>query len=161
MHILKWLLKAAAAGIAAIAILCGLLCFYDIVPVHEENKKGNTDYVWPAKLIFSNFNFKKNKITSSSNIKSITVSFEDRMVAIDTGTGKKYDNFGPTFHANKKDWTTKIYFQKGNSVLSNAPLIGQKRRARLEPPDRLGLGHNFELQLLPFGQSVFLADHSV
>ena len=78
----------------------------------------NGDYVWPAKLIFSNFNFKKNKITSSSNIKSITVSFEDRMVAIDTGTGKKYDNFGPTFHANKKDWTTKIYFKKGDSVLS-------------------------------------------
>ena len=52
MHILKWLLKAAAAGIAAIAILCGLLCFYDIVPVHEENKKGNTDYVWPANSVW-------------------------------------------------------------------------------------------------------------
>ena len=55
----------------------------------------NGDYVWPAKLEFSNFDFKKNNISDSSNVKSITVSFEDRMVAIDTGTGKKYDNFGP------------------------------------------------------------------
>ncbi len=78
----------------------------------------NGDYVWPARVMFSNFDFKKNKITSHSNVKSITVSFENRMVAIDTGTGKKYDNFGPTFHANKNDWATKIYFMKDNSVVS-------------------------------------------
>lgn len=78
----------------------------------------NGDYVWPAKLRFFDFDFKKNNITDSSNVKSITVSFEDRMVAIDTGTGKKYDNFGPTFHANKKDWVAKIYFANGRSVVS-------------------------------------------
>lgn len=77
----------------------------------------NGDYVWPAKLQFLNFSFEKNGITSTAKIKSIKVSFEHRMVAIDTGTGRIYDNFGPNFHA-KNDYAVKIYFTKGSSVIS-------------------------------------------
>ena len=52
MKIIKWLLKILTAGIVAVAIISVLLCFYYIIPVHEENKKGNTDYVWPAGSIW-------------------------------------------------------------------------------------------------------------
>ena len=48
MRIIKGLLKTAAAGIAAVAIVSGLMFFYNISPVHEVNPRGNTDYVWPA-----------------------------------------------------------------------------------------------------------------
>lgn len=47
--IIRWLIKAFAAGITAIAIISGLLCFYYILPVHIANSKGNTDYIWPGK----------------------------------------------------------------------------------------------------------------
>lgn len=43
---IKGLLKVIASGIVAVAIICGLLCFYDIKPIHKENPKGNTDFVW-------------------------------------------------------------------------------------------------------------------
>ena len=52
MRCLKACCKVILAGIISIAIMCGLLCFYDIIPVHEENPKGNTDYVWPANSIW-------------------------------------------------------------------------------------------------------------
>ena len=52
MRCLKACCKVILAGIISIAIMCGLLCFYDIIPVHEENSKGNTDYVWPANSIW-------------------------------------------------------------------------------------------------------------
>lgn len=42
------------AGIVSVVIISGLLCFYSITPVHEENLKGNTDYVWPANSIWIN-----------------------------------------------------------------------------------------------------------
>lgn len=77
----------------------------------------NGDLPWPAKLQFRNFNFYD--ITKSSKIKSIKVHFEDRMVAIDTGTGTKYDNFGPSFHQSKNQWVSKIYFTNGSQVASN------------------------------------------
>ncbi len=41
-------LKIILAGIAAIAILCGLFSVYFLSPIHVANPKGNTDYVWPA-----------------------------------------------------------------------------------------------------------------
>ena len=46
MKFIKGLLKVIASGIVAMAIICGLLCFYDIKPIHKENPKGNTDFVW-------------------------------------------------------------------------------------------------------------------
>lgn len=78
----------------------------------------NGDYVWPAKLQFQDFRFKQNNITESASIKSINVHVEHRMIAIDTGTGKYYDNFGPTFHENG-GWVAKVYFSKGNSIISD------------------------------------------
>lgn len=38
--------KMILAGILAIIILSGVMCFYDLMPLHYENKKGNTDYIW-------------------------------------------------------------------------------------------------------------------
>ena len=46
MKFIKGLSKVIASGIVAVAIICGLLCFYDIKPIHKENPKGNTDFVW-------------------------------------------------------------------------------------------------------------------
>ena len=46
MKFIKGLLKVIVSGIVAVAIICGLLCFYDIKPIHKENPKGNTDFVW-------------------------------------------------------------------------------------------------------------------
>lgn len=77
----------------------------------------NGDYVWPAKLQLSDFEFNKNNITSTASIKSIKVYIEHRMVAIDTKTGTKYDNFGPNFHS-KDDWALKVYFTNGNNTVS-------------------------------------------
>lgn len=47
MKFIKELLKIISAGIVSVAIVCGLLCFYDIKPIHKENPKRNTDYVCP------------------------------------------------------------------------------------------------------------------
>ena len=52
MKVVKEFIKFIGAGIVSIVIICGLLCFYDILPVHVENLKGNTDYVWPANSIW-------------------------------------------------------------------------------------------------------------
>lgn len=48
MKIVKGLGKIIAAGVLAIVILSGILCFYSLTPVHIENPLGNTDYVWPS-----------------------------------------------------------------------------------------------------------------
>lgn len=77
----------------------------------------NGDFAWPAKLQFSNFQFDKNGITSTAKIKEIKIHFEHRMVAVDTGSGRIYDNFGPNFH-NQGDWAVKIYFTTGNNIVS-------------------------------------------
>lgn len=48
---MKWWIglgKTALAGITAIVILSVVIRFYRLSPVHVENPKGNTDYVWPA-----------------------------------------------------------------------------------------------------------------
>lgn len=76
----------------------------------------NGDLPWPAKLKLSNFKFKG--ISSSAKIKSVTVYFEHRMVAISTKTGTKYDNFGPNFHNSKGGWACKIYFTNGTDTIS-------------------------------------------
>lgn len=47
MKIIKNFFKVIAAGIVSIIIISFILCFYNVVPVHEENKRGNTDYVYP------------------------------------------------------------------------------------------------------------------
>lgn len=52
MKVVKGLLKVIAAGVVSVAILCILLCFYSITPIHEENLRGNTDYVWSANSIW-------------------------------------------------------------------------------------------------------------
>lgn len=77
----------------------------------------NGDLPWPAKLQLSNFNFSDAKIKSTSKIKSVTVHLEHRMVALDPENGKKYDNFGPTFHSDG-GWALKVYFSNGSSTVS-------------------------------------------
>lgn len=52
MKIIKGILKVLGAGIVSVVIICGLLCFYSIIPVHVDNTRGNTDYVWPANSIW-------------------------------------------------------------------------------------------------------------
>ena len=48
MKFLKNLLKTVLAGILAVAILCLIFTPYTFTPIHESNKEGNTDYIWPA-----------------------------------------------------------------------------------------------------------------
>ena len=48
MNFLKNLLKTVLAGILAVAILCLIFTPYTFTPIHESNKQGNTDYIWPA-----------------------------------------------------------------------------------------------------------------
>ena len=52
MSILKRVTKIVAAIIISIIIISVLLCFYSITPVHIDNPKGNTDYVWPSNSIW-------------------------------------------------------------------------------------------------------------
>lgn len=52
MKLLKWCVKCAGAGIAAVVIVSVLLCAYSLTPVHEANPNGNTDYVWPANSVW-------------------------------------------------------------------------------------------------------------
>lgn len=52
MSFIKGIIKIVAAGIVSIAIISFLLCFYSITPVHIDNPRGNTDYVWPANSIW-------------------------------------------------------------------------------------------------------------
>ena len=77
----------------------------------------NGDRPWPA-IVRLKFDFSKYKISSNAKINSIKVSFYHRMVAIDTGTGKKYENFGPTFHNDSGGWATKIYFGNKDTKVS-------------------------------------------
>lgn len=44
--------KVLSAGIVAVAILSMLMCGYSLMPVHSENKKGNTDYVWQPNSVW-------------------------------------------------------------------------------------------------------------
>lgn len=81
----------------------------------------NGDYVWPATLRFYDFGFKKHNITETATIKSIRVHVEHRMVAIDTGTGITYDNFGPNF--NGEGWVAKAYFSKGDTKISDVKIF--------------------------------------
>ena len=48
MKAVKALVRTILAGIVAVAILSGIMCLYDLRPVHHENPKGNTDYVWES-----------------------------------------------------------------------------------------------------------------
>lgn len=52
MKIIKGFGKILFAGILSIIILSLLLCLYSVTPVHIENKKRNTDYVWPANSVW-------------------------------------------------------------------------------------------------------------
>ena len=45
-------IKVIGALFLSICILSFLLLFYSITPVHMKNKKGNTDYVWPANSLY-------------------------------------------------------------------------------------------------------------
>ncbi len=53
MKILKKFLKCILAGIVAVAILSLILAPYSLMPVHVENTKQNTDYVWTANSLWS------------------------------------------------------------------------------------------------------------
>lgn len=44
--------KIVLAGIVAIAILSVAMSFYDRVPSHHDNPKGNTDYVWDSNSVW-------------------------------------------------------------------------------------------------------------
>ena len=52
MKIVKEIGKVLLSGLLSIAILSGLMCGYSLLPVHIENEKGNTDYVWPANSVW-------------------------------------------------------------------------------------------------------------
>jgi hypothetical protein len=72
MKVAKVCFKVIAAGLVSIVIICGLLFFYNILPVHEENTKGNTDYVWPPNSIWvkatEGISFGKNDANGFNNI---------------------------------------------------------------------------------------------
>jgi len=51
--IFAWLLKAAAAGIIALTVLCLLCALYYNVPVHYENETGATEYYWEPNRFYS------------------------------------------------------------------------------------------------------------
>lgn len=48
MKIIKNLLKIAAAGLTAFAILCGLTLIYYQKPMYRKSQFGNTDFNWPS-----------------------------------------------------------------------------------------------------------------
>lgn len=48
MKLIKKFVKIILAGITAVAVLSVILCFYDLMPLHHNNTKGNTDYVWTS-----------------------------------------------------------------------------------------------------------------
>lgn len=52
MRLFKWLIKAAAAGILALLLLCALCFFYYNVPVHYYNETGATEYRWEGSKFF-------------------------------------------------------------------------------------------------------------
>ena len=49
-----YLLKIFSAGLVAVVILTVLMCFYSVTPVHKDNPKGNTDYVWLSNSFWVN-----------------------------------------------------------------------------------------------------------
>ena len=51
--IVKWILKALAAGCIAFALLCLFCVFYFNVPVHYDNPDGATEYRWEASRFYS------------------------------------------------------------------------------------------------------------
>ena len=76
----------------------------------------NGDYPCPSKLQISGFNFKDNKITNDSVIKSITISFKHRMSGVDTGSQKEY--YGDYNSPNFGSKPVSIYFTNGNTKVS-------------------------------------------
>lgn len=46
MNFVKNACKILFAGVCAGIIISVLLCFYSLTPIHIENEKGNTDYIW-------------------------------------------------------------------------------------------------------------------
>ena len=46
MKIIRMAGKLILAGITAAVILSAIMFAYDILPVHYENTKGNTDFTW-------------------------------------------------------------------------------------------------------------------
>lgn len=76
----------------------------------------NGDYPCPSKLQISGFNFKDNKITSDSVIKSIKISFQHRMSGVDTGTQKEY--YGDYNSPNFGSKPVSVYFSNGSKKVS-------------------------------------------
>lgn len=52
MRVVKGAAKVLVAAILSVVILSIIMSFYSLQPVHIENEKGNTDYVWPAKSVW-------------------------------------------------------------------------------------------------------------
>ncbi len=46
------ILKFLGSGLVAIALLCVILAFYSLIPVHNANPRGNTDYIWPSGSVY-------------------------------------------------------------------------------------------------------------
>lgn len=55
MMVIKGIVKTIIAGVVAVAILSGIMCFYSITPLHHENHNGNTDYIWTPNSIWIKF----------------------------------------------------------------------------------------------------------
>lgn len=97
-----YLLKFISAGIVALIILSILICFYSVTPVHMDNPKGNTDYVWIpnsywvnateglsfGKLDSDGFNNKKKidnpdvLLVGSSHIEAKNVNYNDSVAGL-------------------------------------------------------------------------------
>ena len=52
MNVIRGLIKIICAGVVAVAILSVIMCFYYLMPLHHENKNGNTDYIWTPNSIW-------------------------------------------------------------------------------------------------------------
>ncbi len=52
MLYIKQIVKILLSGFCAIVILSVLLVFYNFTPVHIDNPRGNTDYIWPANSVW-------------------------------------------------------------------------------------------------------------
>lgn len=51
-QVLKWFLKAAAAGLIALLLLCALCLLYYRLPVHIQNDTGATEYRWEGSTFY-------------------------------------------------------------------------------------------------------------
>ena len=55
MKVIKCIGKILCAGVVAVIILSGIMCFYSLMPLHHENYNENTDYTYTPNSIWVKF----------------------------------------------------------------------------------------------------------